>query len=196
MTYGKYESEQTIPELCRTNNAEGQTNVTLWRRETRIDCLGLRRRSAARRHHRNRQLFSLRKRHREAEARQRRGTLFCGRRRPSERATAMDGRGRTLNEFLMPCNFARGRQRGGGFVGRQPARRGSLPLVIRPLSCLSTRASYGPLTSQNHVLVTKSPLRPPLLFCRRHLIERRHFPRQRSRFCAHLSLLFVSLIRQ
>ena len=67
MTYGKYESEQTIPELCRTNNAEGQTTVTLWRRETRIDCLGLRRRSAARRHHRNRQLFSLRKRHREAE---------------------------------------------------------------------------------------------------------------------------------
>ena len=113
MTYGKYESEQTIPELCRTNNAERQTNVTLWRRETRIDCLGLHRRSAARRHHRNRQLFSLRKRHREAEreARQRRGTLFCGRRRPSERATAMDGRGRTLNEFLMPCNFARGRQR-------------------------------------------------------------------------------------
>ena len=48
--------------------AEGQTTVTLWRRETRIDCLGLRRRGAARlRHHRNRQLFSPRKRHGEAE---------------------------------------------------------------------------------------------------------------------------------
>ena len=59
--------KRTIPELYLSNNAEGQTTVTLWRRETRIDCLGLRRRSAARRHHRNRQLFSPRKRHGEAE---------------------------------------------------------------------------------------------------------------------------------
>ena len=42
--------------------------------------------------------------------------------------------------------------------------------------CPSTRAPHGPLTSQNHVLVTKKPSRPPLLLCRRHLIERRHFP--------------------
>ena len=84
------------PELCRTNNAEGQTTVTLGRRETRIDCLGLRRRSAARRHHRNRQLFSPRKRHREAErdvAERGEEPFFAGGdARAGERATAMDGR--------------------------------------------------------------------------------------------------------
>ena len=101
MTFGKYESEPTIPELCRTNNAEGQTNVTLWRREARIDCLGLRLRSAARRHHRNRQLFSLRKRHRETERDEAEARNPFLREATPERAGDCNGRtdGRRLMNF-------------------------------------------------------------------------------------------------
>ena len=77
----------------------------------------------------------------------------------------MDGRGRTLNEFLMPCNFARGRQRrfcrlATGAAGLAAARDTSTVLSLHACSVWATYLSKS-CFGHKKPIEASSPFLPP-----------------------------------